>query len=85
MAVAIFGVLWALRRRLQVAGQTFALYLIFNGLERFLIEQIRVNAKMHALGLTFTQAELIAVLTFLGGGILWFLLGRQAAKKRVGR
>ncbi len=85
MAVVIFGVLWALRRRLQVAGQTFALYLIFNGLERFLIEQIRVNAKMHALGLTFTQAELIAVLTFLGGGILWFLLSRQAAKKPAGR
>ena len=84
MAVAIFGVLWAVRRRLRIPGQTFALYLMFNGLERFLIEQIRVNAKMHALGLEFTQAELIAVLTFLGGGLLWFLLRRRSGKSAAG-
>lgn len=85
MAVAIFAVLWAVRKRLRVAGQTFALYLVFNGIERFLIEQIRVNAKMHALGMEFTQAELIAVLTFLGGGILWYVLGRSAKKNAPGR
>ncbi len=80
MATAIFGVLWALRKRIRIPGQLFSIYLVFNGLERFLIEQIRVNVEMEALGLTFTQAELIAVLTFVGGGMLWWILGRTQAK-----
>ncbi len=45
----------------------FSIYLIFNGLERFLIEKIRVNNKMELAGFHPTQAEVIATLLFISG------------------
>ena len=45
----------------------FGIYLILNGIERFLIELIRVNTKYHVAGINFTQAELISIIMFLGG------------------
>lgn len=66
-AVLLFGVLWALRRHPFQAGWLFSLYLVFNGVERFLIEKIRVNPEYHIFGLTPTQAEIISLLLVLGG------------------
>jgi prolipoprotein diacylglyceryltransferase len=43
---------------------------MLNGLERFWIEKIRVNATYDIFGLVATQAEIIAVLMFLGGAAL---------------
>jgi phosphatidylglycerol---prolipoprotein diacylglyceryl transferase len=65
MALAIGGILWALRKRLRVPATLFFVYLIFNGLERFWIEKIRVNEQYEAVGLT--QAELIATALFVIG------------------
>jgi prolipoprotein diacylglyceryltransferase len=45
----------------------FGIYLLLNGIERFFIELIRVNTKYHVAGISFTQAELISILMFLGG------------------
>lgn len=83
MALAIFGVLWALRKRLKTPGTLFFIYMILNGIERFFIEKIRVNDKLHALGLTFTQAEFIAVAFVLIGaaGILWLRSRREVVSK----
>merc|ERR1712185_261911 len=67
MATAIFAFLWSMRKRWAAPGFLFGVYLMFNGVERFFIEKIRVNAEMDWLGMTFTQAELISTLTFLGG------------------
>ncbi|MCB0572617.1 MAG: prolipoprotein diacylglyceryl transferase [Phaeodactylibacter sp.] len=68
MALAIGGILIGLRNRLaSFPGMLFFLYLIFNGAERFLIEKIRVNPQYTNLGITYTQAELIAVILFLIG------------------
>jgi phosphatidylglycerol:prolipoprotein diacylglycerol transferase len=66
-ATLLFGVLWALRKHPFRAGWLFSLYLVFNGVERFLIEKIRVTAEYQLLGLTPTQAEIISVLLFLAG------------------
>ncbi len=77
LATLIFALLWSLRKRIQIPGQLFALYLIFNGFERFWIEKIRVNAIMEMAGIEFTQAELIATLTFLAGAFLWFWFPRR--------
>lgn len=72
---AIGGILWALRKRLTVPGMLFFLYMIFNGIERFWIEKIRVNSKYELLGVEVTQAEIIAVVFILigiaGCTILW--------------
>lgn len=73
MAVAIFFVLWALRKRLPFFGQISGLYLIFNGIERFMIEQIRVNIKTTFLGMQLTQAEIIASFLVLAGVVLFSL------------
>lgn len=77
--ILLFGVLWALRKRIKMPGRVFALYLIFNGLERFMIEKIRVNNKMDLFGFQPTQAEVISTSLFLAGTALWFWLGRRKA------
>lgn len=67
MTIVIFAILWSLRKRIQIPGAIFAIYLIFNGIERFLIEKIRVNNKFDFLGMQVTQAEVIAVLFSITG------------------
>ena len=72
-----FFVLWSLRTRLKPFGAVFALYLILNGLERFLIEKIRVNNKMDFLGFEPTQAEVISTGLVLVGVALWIFLSKK--------
>lgn len=74
--ILLFGLLWLVRKKIRTEGRIFSLYLIFNGLERFSIEKIRVNSKMDLLGLHPTQAELIACLLLLAGAVLWVVQGR---------
>lgn len=82
MAFAIGGVLWLLRKRLQVIpGMLFFLYLILNGIERFWIEKIRINERYKLMGIEYTQAELIALLLFLIGAVGCFILWRRHKKK----
>jgi prolipoprotein diacylglyceryltransferase len=80
--IALFGVLWAVRKRLKLTGQMFSLYLILNGLERFAIEKIRVNVKMDILGIHPTQAELIASLLMMAGLVLFIRQSRRATASR---
>jgi prolipoprotein diacylglyceryltransferase len=74
MAFAIFGILWSVRKKIKIPGVLFSIYLVFNGIERFFIEKIRINPDYHFLGIDATQAELIAVLLFILGllGIFYF-------------
>jgi phosphatidylglycerol---prolipoprotein diacylglyceryl transferase len=62
----LFFVLWFLRNRLKNTLQLFSIYLCFNGIERFLIELIRVNTQYNILG-GITQAQIISTcLIFIG-------------------
>lgn len=74
ICLLLFALLWALRKRIQIPGLLFSIYLIVNGLERFTIELIRVNTKYHIFGLNPTQAELISFTFILSGiaGIFYF-------------
>jgi phosphatidylglycerol---prolipoprotein diacylglyceryl transferase len=67
MALAAFAILWALRKHPWRAGWLFSLFLLLTGIERLLIEQIRVNATFEFLGVQLTQAELIAAAMLLAG------------------
>lgn len=70
---AAFLVLWLMRKTINIPGVMFALYLIISGVERFLIEQIRVDAEFSFLSIRVKQAEFISVFMILGGIImLWF-------------
>jgi prolipoprotein diacylglyceryltransferase len=74
----LFALLWAVRKKLKIPGTLFALYLMVNGLERFLVEKIRVNTRMSIFGFHPTQAEMISTLLFLTGLLLWIVLKRKA-------
>lgn len=77
MGTLIFFLLWALRKRLRPFGAVFCLYLIVNGIERFVVETIRVNNRMNFFGLHPTQAEVIAVGLVLTGIGLWLYLAKK--------
>ena len=83
MGLIIFFVLWSMRKKIHVAGVLFCWYLVFNGIERFLIELIRVNIKYHFFGIDATQAQLISPLFFLAGviGIFYFTNKAKHAQK----
>jgi phosphatidylglycerol:prolipoprotein diacylglycerol transferase len=76
-AFALFALLWGLRKRIERPLVMFGLYMVVNGIERFLIEQIRVNAVYEFFGKTATQAEIIAVCMFVGGLALIFYQMRK--------
>jgi phosphatidylglycerol:prolipoprotein diacylglycerol transferase len=77
--LALFGFLWAIRKKIKIPGVLFSVYLMVNGLERFFIEKIRVNNKYSILGFHPTQAEIISFALFLTGLILFIYLRRRAA------
>lgn len=77
MAVAIFAFLWSMRKKFTLPGQLMAWYLVLNGVERFLIEQIRVNNTFPLLGMRVTQAEVISVLFFISGLALMAWIRRR--------
>lgn len=60
----------------------FSFYLIFNGIERFLIEKIRINPDYNIFGMKATQAEIIAVLLVIAGIIgIWYAKKSYKVKK----
>ncbi len=86
MCTGLFFILWAIRKRLKTPGNLFAVYLILNGLERFLIEHIRVNSQYDIFGFHPTQAELISAgLVISGVAILWALNRRRSGAAPGGR
>jgi phosphatidylglycerol---prolipoprotein diacylglyceryl transferase len=80
ICLVLFAFLWGIRKKLKIPGQMFAVYLIVNGIERFFVEQIRVNTKysfLSFLGIYPTQAELIATGLVIGGILLYFTVKRR--------
>lgn len=71
LGTIIFLILWFLRKRFTTPLTIFSLYLVLNGIERFFIEKIRVNALTTLFGLEATQAEFIAVGIFMVGILLF--------------
>lgn len=67
MMAVIFVILFSIRKKIKVPGALFAIYLIFAGIERYLIESIRVNNKFDFLGRDFTQAEIISIIFLIIG------------------
>ena len=79
MGLMCFALLWSLRDHRNKTGWLFSCYLILAGLERLLIEQIRVNPVLDFFGMRGTPAEMIAVALVMGGisGILLFRRGEK--------
>ncbi len=62
--LAVFAVLWSMRRRVQAEGRIFYLYLVLAGASRFLVEFVRVNPRVF-LGLT--EAQIVAAVMIVLG------------------
>lgn len=71
MSTALFGLLWGIRKRITIPLFMFSLVVFAMGVERYIIEQIRVNT-VYKTGpfAGFTQAEAISIgMIILGIGI----------------
>lgn len=75
--IILFFVLWQLRKKIHIPGMLFGVYLLFTGVERLLIEQIRVNTKYHIFGHGITQAELISSFLILISIVLILYLKKK--------
>jgi phosphatidylglycerol:prolipoprotein diacylglycerol transferase len=64
--------LWQLRDRVR-AGVLFAIYLLYAGAERFLVEFLRRNSEV-ALGLTAAQLESLGMMLI---GAIWIAVVRR--------
>lgn len=69
-ALAIFFLLWSLRTKPMAAGKLFAIYLICAGIERLLVEFIRLNPLYFGL----SQAQWISIGMMLFGGLMLYAL-----------
>ncbi len=78
-AVAIFAFLWSIRKHPRAMGSMFALYLMFAGLERLLVEFIRLNPLYFGL----SQAQWISVGMIIAGGTMFALLRNQPADEII--
>lgn len=67
VALLLFALLWSVRTRLHRPALMSSIYLVANGVERFAIESIRVNATYDIAGWSVTQAQVISVLVMAGG------------------
>ena len=75
LALVLGGILWALRKNPFKAGWLISMYGVFAGVERFLIETIRVNPEV-AFGLS--QSQWISV-----GFVVAGLIGLAITTRRV--
>jgi phosphatidylglycerol:prolipoprotein diacylglycerol transferase len=85
MALACFALLWVIRKHPFKAGWLFSVYLLLAGLERLLIEQIRVNPVFNLGGVHATQAEMVAVVLAVCGLVGIAVLGRRRHAAPAGR
>jgi prolipoprotein diacylglyceryltransferase len=63
----LFLFLWAIRKKIKTPFVLFGIYLTINGIERFMVESIRVNKTYSLLGMHPSQAQVIAILLILSG------------------
>ena len=80
MMLILFGVLTFLKKKIRIPGMLFAIYFTFAGLERFLIEKIRVNNLYKIGNFEITQAEIISSLMMITGVIAIIILYKNKDK-----
>jgi phosphatidylglycerol:prolipoprotein diacylglycerol transferase len=81
IGIILFMFIWGIRNKVKAPGVLFGIYMILAGIERFLIELIRVNTKYNVAGISFTQAELISFIMVIGG-IALIVTGINKYKKQ---
>jgi phosphatidylglycerol:prolipoprotein diacylglycerol transferase len=83
VCLLLFLFIWSIRKRVKAPGALFGIYMILAGVERFMVELIRVNTRYNVGGLSFTQAELISVIMVLGGAALIYFGAQRYRNHKV--
>lgn len=79
-ATLIFWYLWRIGSKLQPVGRVAALYLIWMGIERFLVEFIRINPRSF-FGLSNAQAA--SLCSIAAGALILVLVGKTESRSRA--
>jgi len=77
--LVIFFILWKLRKKEWIDGKLFTVYLMLAGLERLMIEFIRLNPRL-LVGLS--EAQLISIILMTAGVIGYYYFTTQKDLKR---
>jgi len=80
LCTLLFLFLWSIRKKVKTPFVIFGIYLVVNGIERYLVESIRVNKNYDFLGLHASQAQFIALGLVLAG-LVTILMARKLAGK----
>ncbi len=78
----LFLLLWAIRKKIKTPWVTFGIYLVLNGVERFVIEMIRVNISYKVSGFALSQAQEIAIMIIVAG-IATIIFGKLKHKQTL--
>lgn len=84
ICLIFFFAMWAGRHKIKTPLVMFGLYLMLNGLERFIVEKIRVNMLYEFGSFQVSQAGLIAMGLMLSGLILILMAGRKKGASSAG-
>ncbi len=79
----IFFFLWSIRKKIKIAGMLFFIYLVLQGIERFLVEIIRVNPRYDYFGYNWSQAQYISIgiiIVGIAGIIFLYQKNKKLAK-----
>ena len=77
--VIIFFILWQLRKKAWPDGKLFTVYLVLAGLERLLVEFIRLNPRI-LFGLS--EAQIVSIILILAGVIGYYYYTTKKGLKR---
>ncbi len=77
----IFLFLWSIRKKVKTPGVLFFMFLVFNGLERFFVEFIRVNPRYDILGMEWSLSQFIAF-AFIIIGIIGILKLKSGSSRK---
>lgn len=76
----LFLILWSLRK-ITIPGMIFSLYLLFYGLERFFIEQLRTEDTYQIIHLFFKQAQTISLVLIIMGSMMLYAARKNHKSK----
>tara|TARA_B100000902_G_scaffold12471_1_gene15182 strand:+ start:2601 stop:3761 length:1161 start_codon:yes stop_codon:yes gene_type:complete len=79
ISIIFFIFLWKIKNKINISGVLFCIYLILNGIERFMIEKIRINNEYDIFN-GITQAEIISFFLIITGLLGSYLLIKKSKK-----
>ena len=79
ICIGLFGLMWAIRTKVNIPGFMSFFYLMLIGIERYFIEIIKINIRYNILGISLTQAQVVSILEFVVGmvGMIYILRHRM--------